>query len=247
MMNKMFLSCLFLSTLTFNIYSVFGDSDSHDHDDDHDDEHDEHSCHFGMAPYLEVPIVEAECAYMTNADNDNEMSWKFECIDENGGILYKYSGTECDDDNMESAMNITDTNSFDCSTESECDVVIVTRMWYGNDSMMTDCSDGTAVTTTSFYVTSGSSCVYDLDGNYLSAQVDSGEFILNMYDSSSCNGDASMSYNFSDGCREAVLDNSGYASFEVELEEDDDSAYGLNSISSLVSVTVIAAVYSTVF
>ena len=41
-------------------------------------------------------------------------------------------------------------------------------MWYGNES--TDCS-GTAVATRSFYVTSGSQCVSDLDGSYICVEV----------------------------------------------------------------------------
>ena len=213
---------------------------SGDHDHDHDDEHDVHSCHYGLVPDIDLPAVEDECAYVKESGESGK-SYIFECESSTEGHVSVYNGIECNGTAIEE-YDITDTNRFDCSTESECDVIILTVYDYGNDTM--DCGETSmAQETTQIYLSSGSTCVNTSDGTWIGiTNVGDNTGLLNFYGNSSCNaGVLQGSVNISTGCREFF---GSYLQYDVELEvdDDDDSAFGLYLVNNVFVAAIAMAI-----
>ena len=181
-----------------------------------------YDCNVGFWNDL-YPLVDGECSWIENI-NDNTYSYKVECSsDGNSATLKTYENDDCSG----TAEDTQSVDYFYCgATGDDCTVVDMGVEYY-NSSV--DCS-GDWISRGALQLGQLDDCI-DVDWAYLGISVTGDAVEIGYYDDSDCDGTASFSILFEEGCIEQ--DFSDNESWDVTLNEYDASDSGGSSSASV--------------
>ena len=183
-------------------------------------DHDDHTCHYGYIPGLATVLAEDECG--SQSLGNLSVSYIFECYNNTLGMIYGYNNLFCSGDPVNMTY-VTDTTMFDCSSESECDIVVLDAVLYN----MTGCMGGISATAVTGFST-GATCVNTDLGVYWGVSYNEvgNNITITYYDDSDC-GSVAFSLGFETGC--VNFTDIGTSTYRlVYLEDDDMSTTGVS-------------------